>query len=49
MIPESNLNKFLASDFKKDLPNDFECGGTDTVQLVEDYIAYRKYNEACSK
>lgn len=49
MIPESDLNKFLAGDFQKDLPNDFECGGADTAQLVEDYIAYRKYIEACSK
>ena len=46
IIPESDLPNFLAGDFEKDLPDDFECGGADTEGLVKDYVAYRKYIEA---
>ena len=46
MIPETELHNFLAGDFKKDLPDDLECGGADTEGLVKDYVAYRKYIEA---
>ena len=48
MIPETELHNLLAGDFKKDLPDDLECGGADTEGLVKDYVAYRKYIEAKS-
>jgi len=46
MIPETELHNFLAGDFKKDVPDDLECGGADTEGLAKDYVAYRKYIEA---
>lgn len=48
IIPETELHNFLAGDFKKDLPDDLECGGADTEGLVKDYVAYRKFIEAKS-
>ena len=48
IIPETELHNFLAGKFKKDLPDDLECGGADTEGLVKDYVAYRKYIEAKS-
>ena len=46
IVPESDLPNFLAGDFEKDLPDDYECGGADMEGLVKDYVAHRKYVKA---
>jgi len=49
IIPESDLGTYLASDYKKLLPDEMKCGEANTDKMVNDYIAYRKYVESLSK
>ena len=45
MIREAALDKFLEPNFEEFLPDDMPRGKTNTHQLVNDFIAYRKFLE----
>ena len=45
MIKESALDEFLEPGFEDFLPDDMPRGETNTSELVNDFIAYRKYVE----
>ena len=45
MIPEKHLHKYLQAGFEEYLPDDMGSGKADTLELVEDFITYRKYLE----
>jgi len=46
IIPESELGKYLADDYRKALPDDMKTGEAGTDAIVNDYIAYRKNFES---
>merc|ERR1712048_925461 len=46
MIPDSQLEEFLADDYQTYLPDDVSKGMVDTDVMVEDFIAFRKNVES---
>jgi hypothetical protein len=43
MIPEKDLDKYLEKGYQAHLPDDMECGQSSAEEMVEDFVAYRKY------
>ncbi len=45
MIPEKKLGEFLMDEYENFLPDDFTSGKASTDDMVNDFIAYRKFME----
>eukprot|EP00934_Nitzschia_sp_Nitz4_P008359 Nitzschia sp. Nitz4//scaffold83_size84149//10078//11404//NITZ4_005164-RA/size84149-processed-gene-0.16-mRNA-1//1//CDS//3329558917//8349//frame0 len=43
MIPESDLEKYLQPGFEQYLPDDMKSGQVNTMDLVDDFVEYRRY------